>query len=72
MTLPAVRRLSDLVAIDRSLLYVFVIGPGRGEGIAVALPTSGWLTIDGATSAAGRPPILEILDTWKAKDDRIL
>ncbi|MBX3273144.1 MAG: MBL fold metallo-hydrolase [Sandaracinaceae bacterium] len=29
------------------LLYVFVAGPGTGEGIAVALPGADWIVVDG-------------------------
>jgi hypothetical protein len=36
-------------AIDRDRLTIFVIGPGFGESILVALPGSpAWLVIDGA------------------------
>ena len=70
MTLLAIRPLDDLeTPLNRSLLHVFVVGPGRGEGIAVALPERGWLLVDGATSDLGRPPLLEILERWKAGDD---
>jgi hypothetical protein len=52
--------------LDRSLLHVFVAGPGYGEGIAVALPHSGWLVLDGCRVSTGRLPILAILDRWKS------
>jgi hypothetical protein len=54
------------VPLDRSLLHVFVAGPGYGEGIAVALPHSGWLVLDGCRVSTGRLPILAILDRWRS------
>jgi hypothetical protein len=52
--------------LDRSLLHVFVAGPGYGEGIAVAMPGSGWLVLDGCRVSTGRLPILAILERWRA------
>ncbi len=47
MALPGVTSLAELVQLNRSLLHMFVVGPGEGEGIALALPGSGWVLIDG-------------------------
>jgi len=39
--------------LDRSLLHVFVAGPGTGEGVLVALPdTKGWIAVDGCKVGA--------------------
>jgi hypothetical protein len=41
--------LEALERLDPSLVYVFVAGPSKGEGVAVALPNdTGWLVVDGA------------------------
>ena len=64
--------LSDLTApLDRSLLHVFVAGPGCGEGIAVALPGQGWILLDGCRVAEDALPLLAVLDRWQAPDDPI-
>jgi hypothetical protein len=57
--------------LDRSLLHVFVAGPGYGEGIAVALPHSGWLVLDGCRVSTGRLPILAILDRWRSSTEPV-
>ncbi|HWO25418.1 MAG TPA: MBL fold metallo-hydrolase [Kofleriaceae bacterium] len=57
--------LHDLGTLDRALLYVFVAGPGNGEGLAVALPHTGWLVVDGCHVADEKLPLLEILETWR-------
>lgn len=57
--------------LDRSLLHVFVAGPGYGEGIAVALPHSGWLLLDGCRVSTGRLPLLAILDRWKSPTEPV-
>jgi hypothetical protein len=57
--------------LDRSLLHVFVAGPGYGEGIAVALPHSGWLVLDGCRVSKGRLPILAILDRWRSSTEPV-
>lgn len=63
--------LDALGALDRALLYVFVAGPGQGEGIAVALPGAGWLLVDGCTTGAEGEglPLLEIVERWRASVD---
>lgn len=43
-----------------NLLYLFVAGPGYGEGIAVACPGGGWLVVDGC-SVEKDSPIAAIL-----------
>jgi glyoxylase-like metal-dependent hydrolase (beta-lactamase superfamily II) len=57
--------------LDRSLLHVFVAGPGYGEGIAVALPHSGWIVLDGCRVSTGRLPILAILDRWRSSTEPV-
>jgi hypothetical protein len=57
--------------LDRSLLHVFVAGPGYGEGIAVALPHSGWIVLDGCRVSNGRLPILAILDRWRSSTEPV-
>lgn len=59
------------VPLDRSLLHVFVAGPGYGEGIAVALPHSGWIILDGCRVSTGRLPILAILGRWRSSSDTV-
>ena len=54
-----------LEALDRTLLHVFVAGPGYGEGLAIALPHAGWLVIDGCHVADEGLPLLEILKAWR-------
>ncbi len=55
MALPRVEALERLEELDRELLHVFVIGPGQGEGIALALPGSGWVLVDGCSAPRQRP-----------------
>lgn len=59
------------VPLDRALLHVFVAGPGYGEGIAVALPGSGWVVVDGCRVSTGRLPISAILDRWRSPGEPI-
>lgn len=56
MTLPAQ---GDL---DRTKLSLFLAGPGRGEGIAIALPAPslGWIFVDGCKVGTGEFPLHEI------------
>ena len=65
--------LEELPELDRSFLYVFVAGPGFGEGIAIALPDSGWLLVDGCRTP-GPPrdnlPLLHVLRRWRMDPDR--
>lgn len=63
--------LESLSALDRSLLHVFVAGPGYGEGIAAALPGSGWVLLDGCRVSRGRLPLLEILNRWRLPGEPI-
>lgn len=56
-------------ALDRTLLHVFVAGPGYGEGSAVALPGRGWIVLDGCRISTGRLPIAHILGRWRAPDE---
>jgi Metallo-beta-lactamase superfamily len=57
--------------LDRSLLHVFVAGPGYGEGVAVALPGSGWILLDGCCVSNNRLPLLAILDRWQGANDPV-
>jgi hypothetical protein len=57
--------------LDRSLLHIFVAGPGYREGIAVALPHSGWIVLDGCRVSTGRLPILAILDRWRSSTEPV-
>lgn len=63
--------LDTLAALDRALLHVLVVGPGYGEGIAVALPERGWLIIDGCRVVGGAFPLRTILERWRGDDDPI-
>ncbi|HWO26055.1 MAG TPA: MBL fold metallo-hydrolase [Kofleriaceae bacterium] len=58
-------------ALDRSLLHVFVAGPGYGEGIAIALPEQGWLLLDGCETRDGALPLMAILEQWRQPDEPI-
>lgn len=62
--------LDQLVALDRTLLYVFVAGPGYGEGVAVALPEIGWLLVDGCTVDRA-VPLLSIYQRWRSAADNV-
>jgi hypothetical protein len=53
------RPIEELEALDRSRLYLFVVGPEVGEGLALALPASGWLFVD-ACRVGDSLPQLEI------------
>jgi hypothetical protein len=57
--------------LDRSLLHVFIAGPGYGEGIAVALPGQGWLLLDGCETREGALPLMAILEAWRQPDEPI-
>jgi hypothetical protein len=64
--------IADLGAsLDRSLLHVFVAGPGYGEGIAIALPEQGWLLLDGCETRDGELPLVAILERWRQPDEPI-
>ncbi len=56
--------LATLTSLDPTTLYVFVAGPGCGEGIAVAVPGGGWLVIDGC-EIMGRSVMSEIIKRWR-------
>jgi len=69
MTLPAPIDLDALRTLDRSRMHVFVAGPGKGEGIALALPGRGWSLIDGAQADLGKPSLLAIVERWRSSAD---
>lgn len=67
-------RLTELAELDRSLLHLFVAGPGEGEGIAVALPGSGWLMVDGCRTGPPRRrefPLEHVWKRWSGPQDRV-
>jgi hypothetical protein len=67
--------ISNLREIDRGQLYLFVVGPGKGEALAIALPGQGWLIIDGCRSdrrAGGALPVERILERWRRESDPVL
>lgn len=66
----AANDLASLGALDRTLLHVFVAGPGVGEGIAVALPERGWFFVDGCQAGRGLP-LLAIYRAWKDDPDPV-
>ena len=51
MEAAAVAELSALSALEDDLLYVFLAGPGKGEGILVKAPKLGWIAVDGCKTA---------------------
>jgi beta-lactamase superfamily II metal-dependent hydrolase len=54
MVLPEAGELSSLPeALPRDRLHVFVAGPGRGEGIAIAMPNGSWLLVDSCRTGSG-------------------
>ena len=74
MDLPPKRRLEEYEDLDRTLLHLFVAGPGKGEGLALALPESGWILIDGckasqrqdlAQGTRTRFPLQAIYERWR-------
>lgn len=65
--------IDELKALDRSLLHLFVTGPGYGEGLALALPGSGWVLIDSCHVSEGGPrPQEAILARFQGDDDPVL
>jgi len=67
---PSVADLAALQALPRTVLTVFVCGPGFGESVVVALPERGWLVIDGARASSGFPAA-ELLDRFRRDDEPI-
>lgn len=68
--------LDNLERLDRDLLYLFLIGPGRGEGLGIALPGTGWVLVDGCQLPLrrGRPvalPLIEAYQRWSREDDPV-
>jgi len=63
--------LDTLRQLEDDLIYVFITGPGQGEGIAVALPQTGWILVDGCRAdrrTGGGLPLEHILDRWRRGD----
>lgn len=59
--------LEELDQLDRSLIHLFVAGPGYGEAVAVALPERGWLLVDGCSVDDDGLPLRSILDRWRGE-----
>lgn len=70
MTTVEIATIAELERLDRELLYVFVAGPGYGEGVAVALPDVGWLLVDGCQAEQG-VPLLRIYNRWRSAADHV-
>ena len=71
--LPESQPIAKLVTVDSSLLYVFLVGPGEGEAIAIALPNGrGWLLLDGCRAGDGSIGLVEVLRKWRTKDAPIV
>ncbi len=71
--LPPAGPIADLKSLSSEKLYVFVLGPGEGEAIAVALPhASGWLLFDGCRSGDGGVGLIDVLEQWRRGDEPIL
>jgi glyoxylase-like metal-dependent hydrolase (beta-lactamase superfamily II) len=68
--IPAPKPISGLGALDRSLLYVFVAGPGVGEAVAVALPERDWVLID-TCEVAGQPVLAALLRRFCKNDEAV-
>ncbi len=75
MALPAVAPLAELEKLDPGYLYVFAIGPGQGEAIAIALPRLGWVVMDGCRAPRQRSrdpfPVGRILERYWRDDDEL-
>ncbi len=69
-TLTPPEPLAKLGALDRSRLHVFVAGPGFGEGIAIALPSSGWLLVDCSRTEGGLS-LLELLRRFRVDAEEV-
>jgi beta-lactamase superfamily II metal-dependent hydrolase len=70
--LPESLPVDELKALDPTSLYVFVVGPGEGEAIAIALPNAqGWLLLDGCRSGDGGIGLVDVLERWRRGDEPI-
>jgi hypothetical protein len=58
-------------ALDRTKLNLFLAGPGRGEGVAIALPAPahGWIFVDGCKLDSGEFPLHEIWRRYRLEGD---
>jgi hypothetical protein len=59
-------------SLDRSLVHVFVFGAAIGEAIAVALPNTGWVLVDGCRlelEGEERFPAIEVFKNLRAGID---
>lgn len=74
MALPDSDCLADLRILDPDLLYLFLAGPGEGEGIAVAFPGRGWMLVDGCQTvnqSSPKYPLEEIYARYRRPSDQI-
>jgi hypothetical protein len=66
---------SQLVALDRSRLHVFIAGPGQGEAVAIALPGKGWIFVDSCRAAQASNgtdlPLVSIVRRFRRADEPI-
>lgn len=57
--------LKELGPLESSLLYVFVVGPGKGEGLALALPERGWVLVDSCTTSEQESNLVTLVQTYR-------
>src|SRR3990172_5680082 len=62
------RPLSELHSLDRGSITLFVVGPGKGEALAVALPERGWLMVD-CCKVGGVLPQETLYRQFRSADD---
>lgn len=65
------QELETLVQLDRNFLYVFVSGPGYGEGIVCALPGGGWMTIDSCLAGDQSSPTRWLLNRYRQAGEAV-
>ena len=66
--LTASEPLASLKMLDRRWLHLFVCGPGVGEGLALALPGSGWVFVDSCKIEEQLPQKL-LLEQYRSSGD---
>jgi len=57
--------LAALSSLEPDRLYLFLAGPGEGEGIAVAFPGGGWMLVDGCQTVNRSNPKFPIEEIFK-------
>ncbi|MBX3229100.1 MAG: hypothetical protein KIT84_02080 [Labilithrix sp.] len=71
--LPDSVEVGSLATLDPRFMHVFVVGPGEGEAIAVALANrAGWILADGCKSGAAESGLVEVLRRYRHPDEPIL